>query len=377
MYLSRGGVDTNRRFYREWVQGLIARDAAFDALLAYELRNELYFTDLHPPFNLTSGTVATANGVGYDLAEPDVHRRLLEENLVYWADTMRSEVLALDPSALVTIGFFQPKGPNTSRVGDDRLIETEAVILDSTLDFIDLHGYPGGELNLAQIVQNYGLPPVTSKPILLGEFGAEHGPYPTIDDAVRALVDWQVESCAYGFDGWLLWTWDTAEQPEFWSAVNNEGVIADALSPVTRPDPCVVGDLELASELATGASVMASSETVADVAANVIDGLPVTIWSAGADAPQWIELDLGSERVVEAIRLLVAQYPAGATSHRVTVRGESGEAVEVARFDQDTSDGDWLEVALEEPISGARYLRVDTTASVSHVAWREISVLGS
>jgi hypothetical protein len=32
---------------------------------------------------------------------------------------------------------------------------------------------------------------------------------------------------------------------------------------------------------------------------------------------------------------------------------------------------------LEEPISGARYLRVDTTASVSHVAWREISVLGS
>jgi hypothetical protein len=61
----------------------------------------------------------------------------------------------------------------------------------------------------------------------------------------------------------------------------------------------------------------------------------------------------------------------------VTVRGESGEAVEVARFDQDTSDGDWLEVALEEPIAGARYLRVDTTASVSHVAWREISVLGS
>jgi hypothetical protein len=45
------------------------------------------------------------------------------------------------------------------------------------MDFIDLHGYPGGELNLAQIVENYGLPPVTEKPIFLGEFGAEHGAY--------------------------------------------------------------------------------------------------------------------------------------------------------------------------------------------------------
>lgn len=161
MYLSRGGVETNQHFYREWVSALAARGAAFDALLAYELRNELYFTESYPPFSLTSGMVTIANGKTYDLGETGAHRRLLEENLVSWVDTMRAEILAIDPTALVTVGFFQPKGPNTSREGDDRIIETEQVIQGSSLDFIDLHGYPGGELDLAQIVGNFGLPPVS------------------------------------------------------------------------------------------------------------------------------------------------------------------------------------------------------------------------
>ena len=75
------------------------------------------------------------------------------------------------------------------------------MIQSSSLDFIDLHGYPGGELDLAQIVENFGLTPVSRKPIVLGEFGAEHGPHPTNDDAVRALVGWQVEFVRPRFRG--------------------------------------------------------------------------------------------------------------------------------------------------------------------------------
>ena len=373
MYLSGGGLEANRRFYRQWVDALIERGAAFDALLGYELRNELYFTELYPPFNLTSGTVTTANRVSYDLSEAGAHRRLLEENLVFWADTMREEILARDPTALVTVGFFQPKGPNTSRVGDDRLIETEQVILDSSLDFVDLHGYPGGELDLGQIVENYGLPAITEKPILLGEFGAERGPYPTIDDAVRALVGWQMESCSQGFDGWLLWTWDTDEQPEFWTGIDEGRAIGAALSPPVRPDPCQAGDLGLSQELASGATVRVSA---GETGANAVDGLPDTVWSAGGGPVQWIEIDLGQTHTVESIRLLVAQDPPGETTHVVSGRAETGEWSQIATLTGSTSDGQWLEVPLPQPLASVRYIGVETVASPSWVAWREISILG-
>ena len=343
-------------------------------MLAYELRNELYFTESYPPFSLTSGKVTTANGGTYDLDETGAHRRLLEENLVSWVDTMRAEILSIDPTALVTVGFFQPKGPNTSREGDDRIIETEQVIQSSSLDFIDLHGYPGGELDLAQIVENYGLPPVSRKPIVLGEFGAEHGPHPTIDDAVRALVGWQVDSCAHGFGGWMLWTWDTAEQPEFWTGVDEEQAIGRALSPGLRPDPCQPGELGLPEELARNAVVRTSS---GGSPSNVVDGVTDTVWSAGAGPIQWVELDLGASRTVESIRLLVAQDPPGPTAHVVSVRGESGDWRELAILSGTTSDGQWLDVAPSAPVEGVRFIGIETVESPSWVAWREISILGN
>lgn len=52
------------------------------------------------------------------------------------------------------------------------------------------------------------------------------------------MVDWQVESCTYGFDGWLFWSWDNPGQPQFWKATDAAGVIERALSPNARLDPC-------------------------------------------------------------------------------------------------------------------------------------------
>jgi len=47
-----------------------------------------------------------------------------------------------------------------------------------------------------------------------------------------------MKSSAYDIDGWMLWTWDTNEQPDLWNAMSDGGVIDQALSPKTRPDPC-------------------------------------------------------------------------------------------------------------------------------------------
>jgi len=125
-YLSKGGVEASARFFRELAQGLVDRGAPLDALLAYELRNELYFTEIAPPFSLRSGSVQTANGTTYDVSTAAAKRQLLEDGLVFWIDRMREAIVGVDPTALVTVGFFQPKGPNESRIGDDRLIETRA-----------------------------------------------------------------------------------------------------------------------------------------------------------------------------------------------------------------------------------------------------------
>ena len=48
----------------------------------------------------------------------------------------------------------------------------------------------------------------------------------------------QIESCRYGFDGWLLWTWDTEDTLGFWNALSQGSEIEKVLAPVNRPDPC-------------------------------------------------------------------------------------------------------------------------------------------
>jgi hypothetical protein len=148
--------------------------------------------------------------------------------------------LAVDPTALVTVGFFTPQGPNPTRIGDPRVISVYPAMASSTADFVDLHGYPiVWSLTMAQLVQNYGFVGYQQqKPVLLGEYGAFTWAYPLASDAALGLQDWQIQSCTYNVDGWLLWTWDTNEQPAIWNALSQGGVIDQALSPASRPDPC-------------------------------------------------------------------------------------------------------------------------------------------
>lgn len=95
------------------------------------------------------------------------------------------------------------------------------------------------------------------------------------------------------------------------------------------------------------------------------------------DGPtQWLELDLRREATLEKVRLLVAQDPAGATTHRVWGRGgESGDPyVLLHTFRRFTADLDVLRHRFTPGVPGIRYLMVETTESPSWVAWRRVSV---
>jgi hypothetical protein len=241
-YLTEGGIEGTQQFWRAFLKGLVVRAAPLDIIFGYSMANEAYFEADKPPLSLVSGTVHTANGHAYDLASPAQRQLMMDENLVNFAYHVRNAIREVDPTALVGMGFFWPQSPNPARQGDPRLIRTGPVISSSTLDFVDLHLHPKLELTFQQYVENFEVPRETAKPIVMGEYGLSKLAEPDADRAASELVNWQRQSCLYGFDGWLLWTWDTTEEapgePDLWTAVDTGGTIERALAPSHRSDPC-------------------------------------------------------------------------------------------------------------------------------------------
>lgn len=237
-FLPPAGLRANKVFFQDFAIELIKQGAPTEYIFSYQLRNEMFYDTDQPPLSFTSGMVTTANGKSYDMSSADEQMKMIEENNVFWLDSMRAAILEVDPTALVSVGFFHPQLPNHSRVGDPRFVVSEPAIWQSQIDFIDLHAYPGFELNLKQHVENFGINGMQEKPIVMGEFGGEISRFSSIQDAANKLVAWQVESCQYGFDGWIFWTWDLTEQPDFFNALMQDGAINGALAPVLRPDPC-------------------------------------------------------------------------------------------------------------------------------------------
>jgi|GEM_PF-3235738 len=238
--LCAGGVLQTRQFFSAFVQGLVARKAPLEAILGFELRNEYFYDQNYLPFTLTSGLVTTANGSSYDMADPVARQRMMDEGLIYFTDTVASGIHELDPTALVTVGFFWPQSPNPTRLGDSRLVSVYPAMATTTADYVDIHAYPT-DISIDQMMQNFGMTGYQqAKPVLMGEYGVTQGAYPLIIDAAAVLEAWQIGSCPYHLRGWLLWTWDTDSPPypAFWTDQNGDGSIDRALAPASRPDPC-------------------------------------------------------------------------------------------------------------------------------------------
>jgi hypothetical protein len=105
------------------------------------------------------------------------------------------------------------------------------------------------------------------------------------------------------------------------------------------------------------------------------DGDADTIWNAGAGPLAGIEVDLGAAQPVTEIRLMVSQSPEGETHHRVScLEAAGGSTTVLADLVGSTTDGEVLIVSVAG--TSCRVIRVETLASPSWVAWREIEVVG-
>ena len=375
--LTNGGVQAHAQLWHDLIAALLAQGAPTDAIFAIDPYVEAYFDTRYKPFTLSSGLVPTGNGGTYDIADPAQRNAMMDDNLVYYADQVRSSILSVDPTALVTVSFFAPQEPNPWRPGDFRLIRTKPVFDRSSLDFFTAHPYPGTGLTLPQFMENFGLGGTEQKPIVFGEFGAYADPpvYVSPSDAAPALQQWEADSCAFGVDGWSLWTWDTESQPDgvrLWNALADGGVLEHALAPNDRPDACA----------ATAPRDLAFDRP-ATASASLSDSLPVfafdlghaSAWRSGGVAPQWIEVDLGSSSTIARVRLTERQIgPSASLAGRVLGGPAPNPSTELFSFGDPTpSDGHPLEYTGSWP--DVRYLRVETTVGLD-VSWREIEAYG-
>ncbi len=370
-YLTPNAVTATRRYWRDLLTGLIAREAAFDAVLGWQLLNEQWMFLNQPPLSLTEGLAETTTGT-YDMSDPEQKRRMVSEGLIYYIAQMREEILSHDPTALVTMGFFAPE-----IAAPDWYVDTAPLLEGADLDFFDFHAYPGG-LSLVLHAEHFGMVGYDEKPIIMGEYGAFRHLYGELSSAARAVTTWVADSCELGFDGWLYWTYYPAGAnvgDRTWGFTDEVGFLMDLLAPTNQPDPCVPVEV-LSANLAYGRPVMVSAALPEEPPEFAVDESEGSQWGSGGDAPQWIEVDLEGAYHITEIRLLVAQYPEGNTVHRISVRAEDGGTRAVHDFRQLTRDGDWLVYEPDPPLENVQVIRIDTLISPSWVAWKEIQVLG-
>lgn len=362
-YLTPGGVAGNAAFWGALVQRLTAQQQLRETILSFELRRQANFRSDEAPLSSSSGTVTAANGQSYDLSSAAERPALMDENLAHWADSVRASILAVDTTALVSLGFGLPASPKVSRM--------RSVLDNSALDFVSPQLHPGLGSTLAQYAAAYELPAVTAKPVLMAEAGAPTATYSPLYAAAEALQTWQAQSCPLGFDGWLLWTWDTTGElpgePAVWNAQAGGGLLERALAPSIRTDPCA------SPNVALGKPTGASSSGVGTPAADAVDGLIDTLWNAGIPPGGWIEIDLGAVYDLSMLRLVIAQTPAGQAVHKVYGKATSGASYgELYELDAVTSDGQVVEIVPASPWPNVRYLRLQTIWGPSWPAWREI-----
>lgn len=151
---------------------------------------------------------------------------------------------------------------------------------------------------------------------------------------------------------------------------------APTSTPPAEPHPVPATQPPLPSQNVALAGVWRASEGE-ETAHLAFDDDPDTNWNAKNLAAQWIAVTLDDIYLVDRIELVVAQAPAGPTTHLIWLGNGSGVRTRDTRLtDIHTEDGQTLIVDYDPP-RPADDLLVHTLESPSWVAWREVRVFGA
>lgn len=107
-----------------------------------------------------------------------------------------------------------------------------------------------------------------------------------------------------------------------------------------------------------------------------IDGDVDSVWSSQKHPTQWFAVAFDDLYLIDAVEMVVAQVPAGPTTHEVWVGNGSGTRTLHKRLAEvHSEDGQTLRVTIDPPRI-AKEVLVLTVHSPSWVAWREVRVFG-
>ncbi len=131
------------------------------------------------------------------------------------------------------------------------------------------------------------------------------------------------------------------------------------------------------ANLALGRPVKVSGSLSGQPGAYAVDADPNTWWSAPRGPVEWIEIDLGAPYTIQAVNLLVSQFPPGKSIHKIIVKGPGNNNTYTAvyTFTGVTADGQRLSFTPAQPLKGIQFVRIQTLLSPAWVAWREIEVI--
>lgn len=373
-FLAPNFILAQRRFWQDLITALRQHNAPLDAIMTYEIKNEAYFDGRVAPFSLTSGTFTPANGKTYDLAIAANRIEMANESLVYWVTQVRGAILQMDPTALVTVGFFGTPLSDGTTFPAQYLPPT--VMLENVsaggapIDWADVHLYPNN-LGMSAFAHYLGFDVPRAKPVALGELGFSKSAYGPANYAADGAQAWQTQSCGVYVSGCLVWTFDTTEQTGIWNAEAANGLLKAVMSPQLRPDPCAPWSV-VGVNIALNRPVTASSNSSA--APKAVDGAPLSVWSANANAPQWIEINLGTPQQVNQIRMVTQQTASGNAVHRVWRITPNAAPELLYEFNGTTANGQVIDYTPSVPWANVQTLRIETVTNPSPVTWREIEV---
>jgi hypothetical protein len=116
--------------------------------------------------------------------------------------------------------------------------------------------------------------------------------------------------------------------------------------------------------------------TGADQAAvPAFDGDACTIWNSGGFAPQSATLDLGSPKFISAILLVPEMTPSrGLVHHTVEVSDDGRLFQRLGELKLTMRTGEAIELPVPNGVT-TRFLRITTSESPSHVAWRDVAII--
>lgn len=255
--LAASGVQAKTEYVRRFLEYIGNQDASlFSAILSLQIENEEFFMAHNAPFSLTEGRITPADGRTYDLADPASRQDLADNGAVYYMNKVVETVRKIDAQILVSqsVFSFRVVGKDYKRnqglfplpgKADQRYPLSLPALGRSDIDFISFHYYPYRSMigatsytereieeELKAKMESGGFAPgqQTSKPFIMGEFGALDNIFASPEQAVHPLCYTVKHSYGIGFRGWCLWTFDTHEQEKLWNGEHNSGRINQALA---------------------------------------------------------------------------------------------------------------------------------------------------